>query len=46
MCIGGELEHHKALPSLARKNKECTALLAGKVYIGLYLVPVPDTNWD
>ena len=26
MCIGGELEHHKALPSPARKTEQCGVL--------------------
>ena len=26
MCIGGELEHHKALPSPARKTEQCAVL--------------------
>ena len=46
MCIGGELEHHKALPSPARENRAVwSALLAGEgVYIGTSLVPVGDMS--
>ena len=34
LCIGGELEHHKALPSPARKTELCGVLcsLAGGIY--------------
>ena len=49
MCIGGELEHHKALPRPARKTERSTALLAGRgVYIGIspHLVLVPAMNRD
>ena len=49
VCIGGELEHHKALPSPARKNRAVwSALLAGEgVYIATRpLVPVRAYNWD
>ena len=46
MCIGGELEHHKALPSPSRKNRAVwSALLAGEwVYIGTSLVPDRGMN--
>jgi hypothetical protein len=46
MCIGGELEHHKALPRPGKKIDHSTALLAGKggVYIGFSLVPVSGWN--
>ena len=33
VCIGGELEHHRALPSLARKTEQWSVLLAGEGYI-------------
>ena len=33
MCIGGELEHHKALSPSARKNRAlCSALARGGIY--------------
>ena len=33
MCIGGELEHHKALSPSARKNRAvCSALTRGGIY--------------
>ena len=46
MCIGGELEHHKALSQPAKKEHSA-ALLAGKgVYIGISLVPLRGWNRD
>ena len=47
MCIGGELEHHKALPRPAKKIEHFTAPLAGNgVYIGISSVPVRGWNRD
>ena len=47
MCIGGELEHHKALPSPARKTEQCGVLCSLEgVYIGISLVPVRGWNRD
>ena len=48
MCIGGELQHHKALLSSARKNRAVwSALLTGEVvYIGTSLVLVHGWNRD
>ena len=47
MCIGGELEHHKALSPSARE-KQSTGVLCSRarVYIGTSLVPVCPTNRD
>ena len=47
VCIGGELEHHKALPSPARE-KQSTGVLCSRarVYIGTSLVPVGGMNRD
>ena len=46
MCIGGELEHHKALSPSARKTEHYALLLREGVYIGTSLVPVDDMNRD
>ena len=43
MCIGGELEHHKALPSPARKTDHSTALLAGEG--GIYKHLIGPGSW-
>ena len=47
MCIGGELEHHKALQRPAKKTEQWGALLADEgVYIGISLVLVRGWNRD
>jgi hypothetical protein len=44
MCIGGELEHHKALPRPAKKTEHSTALLAGKGR-GIYRLLIGPGSW-
>ena len=43
MCIGGELEHHKALPSPARKNR-AVGVLCSRAR-GIYRQLIGPSSW-
>ena len=44
MCIGGELEHHKALPSPARKNRALWSALLRRW--GIYRQLICPGSWQ